>query len=251
MFDPSSIAIVVLTFLLAGTVKGVIGLGLPSVSLAVLAVLFDLETAMALLLVPSFVTNVWQGVVGGNLRRILRKLWPFLISATLAVWCGALIVKDVSPDILTGLLGALLMIYSGLSLRGLSFNLEPKSQKWWAPIVGAINGILTGMTGSFVVPGVLYLQSIGLDRNVFVQAMGVLFTLSTLALGLTLQNADLLGAELAQMSAIGLIPALAGMGLGRRIRQRLSEQQFRRLFFAALFAMGGYILLSGLFSYMA
>ncbi|MDP6830567.1 MAG: sulfite exporter TauE/SafE family protein, partial [Alphaproteobacteria bacterium] len=61
------------TFLIAGGVKGVIGLGLPTVSLALLSVLFDLPSAMALLLVPSFITNLWQGVVGGNGTAIIRR----------------------------------------------------------------------------------------------------------------------------------------------------------------------------------
>ena len=75
MFDPATILAIAAAFLIAGTVKGVIGLGLPTVSLALLAVLIDLPTAMALLLVPSFVTNLWQAMVGGNGGAILRRFW--------------------------------------------------------------------------------------------------------------------------------------------------------------------------------
>ena len=88
MFDTTTILIVV-TFLIAGTVKGVIGLGLPTVSLALLTVAIDLPTAMALLLLPSFVTNLWQALAGGHARLILQRLWPFLLLATVTVWIGA------------------------------------------------------------------------------------------------------------------------------------------------------------------
>lgn len=85
MVDVASLLVVAGTFLIAGSVKGVIGLGLPPVSLALLTVALDLPTAMALMLIPSFVTNIWQSMVGGNARAILVRLWPFLAMATLTV----------------------------------------------------------------------------------------------------------------------------------------------------------------------
>ena len=82
MFDLTTVIVVGGAFLIAGAVKGVIGLGLPTVSLGLLTVALDLQTAMALLLVPSFVTNLWQSVVGGKAKLILHRLWPFLLMAT-------------------------------------------------------------------------------------------------------------------------------------------------------------------------
>ena len=119
MFDAFTMLAVAATFLIAGTVKGVIGLGLPTVSLAILTVALDLPSAMALLLVPSLVTNVWQAVVGGNGGAILRRLWPFLLMATVTVWLGATALTRVDLALLSALLGALLVVYSGLSLAGL------------------------------------------------------------------------------------------------------------------------------------
>ncbi|MEM6623442.1 MAG: hypothetical protein AAF674_14530 [Pseudomonadota bacterium] len=78
------------TFLLAGTVKGVIGLGLPTISLAILTATLDLKTAMALMLVPSAVTNLWQGAVGGQAVALLRANWAFFATATAAVGLGGL-----------------------------------------------------------------------------------------------------------------------------------------------------------------
>ena len=88
MFEPLTVLLVAGTFLLAGTVKGVIGLGLPLVSLAFLTVALDLPTAMVLTLVPSFITNLWQAVAGGSANIIVRRLWPFLLMATVTVWIG-------------------------------------------------------------------------------------------------------------------------------------------------------------------
>jgi len=244
MFDAFTIAAIIGTFLLAGAVKGVIGLGLPTISLALLTVAVDLPNAMALLLVPSFVTNLWQAVVGGNGKVILRRLWPFLLMATGTVWLGATALVHVDLALLSALLGVLLIVYSTVSLAGLSFTITARQEIWIGPLLGTANGVLTGMTGSFVVPGVLFLQAIGLSRDMLIQAMGMLFTVSTLALAGALRGNDLLTAELGALSAMALLPAIAGMVVGQRTRRNLSEALFRRVFFVALLILGAYIIAS-------
>ena len=245
MLDATTLLVIV-TFLIAGTVKGVIGLGLPTVSLALLTVAIDLPTAMALLLVPSFVTNLWQALVGGNARLILQRLWPFLLLATVTIWIGASALSRVNLSLLSALLGALLMVYAGANLGGLRLTISPRQELWAGPLVGLVNGVLTGMTGSFVVPGVMFLQAIGLAREVLIQAMGMLFVLSTLALALALQRNALLTIEHGVLSVTALLPAILGMLFGRWIRQGISEQLFRKLFFLSLLVLGTYIIFSAM-----
>lgn len=238
--------LILATFLLAGMVKGVIGLGLPTISLALLTLVTDLPGAMALLLVPSLVTNLWQALVGAHTRLVLLRSWPFLLAATLTIWIGAQALRHVELALLSALLGALLAAYAVASLGGLHLSLSQRKARWAGPIFGGINGILTGMTGSFVVPGVIYLQTLGLNRDALIQAMGMLFALSTIALGLALQGNGLLtGKDLAWSSA-ALLPAIAGMILGQRIRRRISKPLFRQLFFVSLLALGGYIMVTAL-----
>lgn len=246
MLDPLTLAIIFATFLFAGAVKGVIGLGLPTISLALLTVAFDLTTAMALLLVPSFATNLWQAMIGGNGIAIMRRLWLFFTMATVTVGLGGLMLTRVDLDVLSALLGVLIALYAGFGIFGLSFTITPTRERWAGPLAGAVNGVLTGMTGSFVMPGVMYLQSIGLTRDMLIQAMGILFTLSTLALGISLGANDLLDRAQGLMSASGVLPAVIGMVCGQQIRHRLSEQLFRRIFFFSLMLLGLYIIASAL-----
>ena len=245
MLDATTILVMV-TFLLAGLVKGVIGLGLPTVSLALLTVAIDLPTAMALLLLPSFVTNLWQALTGGNTRLVLQRLWPFLLLATVTVWIGAGALTRVDPALLSAFLGILLVIYAAANLGGLRITISPQREVWVGPLIGLVNGVLTGMTGSFVVPGVMFLQAIGLSREVLIQAMGMLFALSTLALAIALQRNALLTTEHWVLSATGLLPAILGMVFGRRIRQAIAERLFRKVFFISLLLLGTYIIFSAL-----
>jgi len=208
MFDIITIFAVLGTFLLAGTVKGIIGLGLPTVSLALL--------------------TVTQALAGGNGGMILRRIWLFLLMACATVWLGAATLTRVDLEMLSALLGVLVVVYSLVSLAGMS-------------LTGSVNGILTGMTGAFVFPGVFYLQTLGFSRDMLIQAMGMLFTVSTLALGVSLQANNLLTLELGQMSLAALLPAIIGMALGQRIRKKLSEKLFRQIFFISLLLLGAYI----------
>ncbi|MGB5706122.1 MAG: sulfite exporter TauE/SafE family protein [Arenicellales bacterium] len=234
------------TFLLAGTVKGIIGMGLPTISLALLTIATDLPTAMALLLVPSFFTNIWQALVGGNVVAIVRRIWPFLTMAAATVWLGVAVFARMQVSYLSALLGFLLITYSLISLGGFRLTLSSHQETWAGPLVGAVNGVLTGMTGSFVVPGVMFLQSIGLSRDQLIQAMGALFTVSTLALAIALQRNNMLSAELGVVSGLGLFPAILGMMAGQWVRRRLSEVVFRRVFFISLFILGGYVFFDAL-----
>ena len=247
MPDLVTLFVVLATFLLAGTVKGIIGLGLPTVSLSLLTATIGLADAMALILVPSFITNLWQALAGGYGRAILRRLWLFLLSACATVWLGVSVLTRIEVHWLSALLGALLVVYSVIALVGLNLAITKKQESRLGPLTGSINGVLTGMTGAFVVPGVLYLQSLSLSRDMLIQAMGILFSLSTLALGISLQANNLLTIELGQLSVAALLPAVIGMAIGQRVRKKLPERHFKRIFFISLLILGAYILLNTFF----
>ena len=234
MYDPVTLFAIAATFVFAGGVKGVFGLGLPTISLGLLTATLDLPTAMALMIAPSFVTNAYQASVGGHAGVILWRIWPFLLMATATVWLGATALARVDLGVLTALLGLLLVAYGGLNLAGIRLKIPARGEEWMGPVFGAANGILTGMTGSFVVPGVMYLQGIGLSRDMLVQAMGMLFTASTVALAFALGANALLSTELGIASLITVIPSLTGMWAGRNLRRRLSEAQFRSALFIAI-----------------
>lgn len=241
MWPAEALAIVAGTFLLAGGVKGVVGLGLPTIGLALLTAAFGLKEAMALMLIPSLVTNAWQGLVGGAFSEIVRRIWSLLVLACLGVWLGAGILATSDARLLSGVLGIVLCAYALVSLASWRIPAPGRRETWLTPVIGLANGFLTGLTGSFVVPGTLYLQALGLSRDVLIQAMGVLYTVSTLALGVALAENRLLPPSLGAISAAAVIPALIGMMVGQRVRKSLSEARFRQVFFGSLLVLGVYI----------
>ena len=247
MFDPLALVFIAVTFLLAGAVKGIVGLGLPTVSLALLTVTIGLQPAMALLLVPSLVTNIWQAFVGDNTRVLLVRIWPFLAAAMLTVWVGVIVLSRVEVSLLSAMLGALVVLYSLISLTHPTMSIPRRWEGWAGPVLGATNGLLTGMTGSFVLPGVPYLQAIGLHRDMFIQAMGMLALASTVALGVSLGGQSLLTVEHGTISVLATLPTVVGMFLGQRLRHKLPEALFRRVFLLALLGVGLSIIVRSVF----
>ena len=232
--DYELITLLALTFFLAGTIEGIAGLGLPTVSLGILSLVLDLETAMALLLVPSFTTNLWQAFSGGSIGILLRRRWPFLLPATVTVWLGAALFAQIQPHWLEAILGLLLLLYAIAGLTGFRPPLRNAYERPVGVLCGMVNGALNGLTGSFVFPGMMFLQALRHNRHQFVQSMGILFTLSTLAL----QGHGRLAPSLSLSSALGLLPALIDMLIGSHIRLLLIEAQFRRVFFACVLCLG-------------
>ena len=131
MFEISTIIVILGTFLIGGLVKGVIGWGLPSISLAILTVFTNLPTSIVLMLAPSLVTNIWQATMGGKFRKILFRLWSFYLTATLTIWFGGMALLRVEFEILSALLGGLLVIYAILSLSGFNFNTKKTMSRGW------------------------------------------------------------------------------------------------------------------------
>ncbi len=235
--------ILILPFLLGGIVKGVIGTGLPTIALALLTATIGIREGMAIILLPSILTNIQQGLFGGHLKEVFNRSWTFLLATFLAIWLGATMLASFNVSTISGLLGVILLFYAAFGIWAKRLPHPGKSEIWLNPILGFINGILTGMTGSSVIPGVLYLQSLELGRDRLVQTMGLLFLTSTTTLAFALQKNQLLTLELLQLSAMAFIPSYIGMIIGIQVRKRISEQVFKRLFFIFMLLLGLYIVI--------
>ena len=230
------------TFLLAGIVKGVIGMGLPTVAMGVLAVALTPAEAAALLLIPSFVTNVWQLLAGPSFGALARRLWPMMVGVVAGTVAGAGLLASDTAAIASVTLGSALVLYAAVGLAGLRIAVLPGQEPWLGPLIGLSTGLVTGATGVFVIPAVPYLQGIGLEKDDLVQALGLSFTVSTVALAFGLLGVGAWQSGTAGLSLLALAPALVGMQLGQGLRQRIPAARFRTMFFAGLLLLGLYLI---------
>jgi uncharacterized membrane protein YfcA len=244
--DLHTLFLAALVFLLAGTVKGVVGLGLPTIAMGLLALGMAPATAATLLLAPSFVTNVWQVAPFAGLGPLLQRLAPMLIASCVGTALGGLLFGAPAGIWAALALGLTLILYAAWGLAGKQFLIPPRHEATVGAFAGLLTGLVTAATGVFVVPGVPYLQALGLSRHALIQAMGVSFTLSTVSLALMLGGTGSLAAPTLGSSVLMLLPALLGVELGKRLRHRMSPASFKRCFMLGLAALGAYMAIQSL-----
>jgi uncharacterized protein len=247
MENPALIAAIVATFVFAGFVKGVTGMGLPTVAMGALGSMISPLAAASLLIVPSFVTNIWQLFAGPHFGAVLKRLWPMMLAILVGTIAGSSLLTEGNTKVTTAALGAALVIYAIYTLLARQLRVPPHLEPWLSPVIGLVTGLVTGGTGVFVIPAVPYLQALGLEKDDLIQSLGLSFTISTIALaaGLALRGAydpGNLG-----MSALALVPALIGMWIGQIARDKISPPTFRRWFLVALLLLGTEMLLRPLF----
>ncbi|HEX8603204.1 MAG TPA: sulfite exporter TauE/SafE family protein [Pseudoduganella sp.] len=224
-----------MVFVLAGMVKGVTGMGLPTVAMALLGLVMPPLQAAAILVVPSLLTNVWQMLARQGLYPIWLRLRPMLLGVCAGTLLGGTLFGRGEGK---AILGVALVLYALLGLSSWHWKVRAAQEWWLGPVVGVATGILTALTGVFVLPAVPYLQALRLEKEELVQAMGLAFTVSTLALAVLLAGQGAWQPADAGMSFVAQLPALAGLALGTRLRGRLEPRMFRRCFFLTLLLLG-------------
>ncbi|MGO8907914.1 MAG: sulfite exporter TauE/SafE family protein [Bradyrhizobium sp.] len=247
MFQPLMLFIAA-AFLLAGFVKGAIGLGLPTVSMGLLAVTMPPANALAIVIVPAVLTNIWQTFVGPYLRDIVRRLWPLMLGLAAGIWLNAGSMTGPYARYSTIALGVLLVIHAIIGLRKFVFSVARRDEKWIGAIVGLITGVISAATGVQVIPSMPYFQAIGMERDELVQALGVFFTVATVALAFNLSSAGLLDESTTWPGVVALACSFTGMAVGQAVRSRMEPEAFRRWFLISMIFLGIYLAGSAIYN---
>ena len=238
-------------FLLAGFVKGVIGLGLPTVSMGLLAVSMPPAHALAIVIVPGILTNIWQTFAGPYFLGIVKRLWPLLLGLAVGIRLDGNMMTGPYARYGTVLIGVLLVTYAIVSLRKFTVTVRPQDEKWVGGVIGLTTGVISGATGVQVVPSMPFMQALGMKKDELIQALGVFFTVATMALAFNLTAAGLLNASTALPGAVAMAGAFIGMFIGQAVRSRMQPEAFRRWFLIAMILLGIYLVASAIYNVLA
>ena len=239
-------AFIAAVFLLAGGVKGVLGLGLPTVAMGLLSVVMTPAEAAGIVVIPALVTNVWQVALGPALLMLVRRLAWMIVATVIGTFSTVGFLTTSSTSTATGALGAVLAAYGIYGLVGVRLEISPRREPWLSPLVGFGTGVLNGATGVFVIPTAPYLASLRLDKEELVQSLGINAFVCPLALAAALMVHGQFRMDVAGSWVIALLFSLVGMYVGQMVRKRAAEQVFRRGFFVGLLALGMYMCLRAL-----
>jgi uncharacterized protein len=233
-------------FFFAGLAKGVSGLGLPTVGIGLLSIAMPPARAAVLMVVPALITNIWQMLSGPGLWRLVRRLWLMQIGVCLGVWAGAGLMTGSKSEFASVALGIALIAYAATGLLKAHVPRVPAQTEWWlGTVVGGATGLITAATGVFVIPAVPYLQALRFPREAFGKALGLSFTVSTIALAFSLGASGTLDRSSGAYSLLALFPALVGMAAGQRLLRMMRPATFQRWFFSGLMILGAHLAIRG------
>ena len=85
-------------FFVAGIVKGLVGIGLPTITLAATSLVLPLSDTIALIALPTVAANLWQASVGGQFRRIVRRQWPLIVPMVVTLFLTMWLIGRKTPQ---------------------------------------------------------------------------------------------------------------------------------------------------------
>ncbi|WP_119166289.1 sulfite exporter TauE/SafE family protein [Algihabitans albus] len=224
--------------LLGGTVKGTIGIGLPLVSVPLLAMQLPVPTAIAVLGLPVLISNLVQMNVGGGLRPAVARFWPLLAALVCGILIGAHLLAAIDERRLSLFLGCLVIVFALLNLVGGRLTIPLSAERWIGPPLGFAAGVLGGLSSFFGPPVVMYFVALKMPKTSFVSAIALIYFAGTLPLYAAMAWLSLFGLPEVALSALALLPVGVGLWIGQHLRQRLPQDLFSRLVLVLLTVIG-------------
>lgn len=242
LLDPQTLLLGALVFLLSGTVKGVLGIGLPLIGVPLLSFMVPVPTAIALLSIPILLSNLWQMFQGEGLSDAVRRFWPLLLALIVGITIGARLLVEFDQATIDPLLGSLLILISLANLLDWRPRITPNMERYLSPVIGLAGGLLGGMTSFFGPPIVIYMVSLRLPRERFISAIAVAYLCGVVPLNVSLAFYEFLTLDEALVSLAAMLPVFAGMLAGQRLRRLLPQEVFRKTLLIVLMIVGAMLI---------
>lgn len=223
---------------LGGLAKGMIGLGLPLVSVPLLSYMMSVREAIALMVIPMVMTNMYQMFNRGRLNVVVSRFWLLLVGLMVGIAVGGYFLTALSTSALEAILGTVVLLSSLMSLLRGTRGIPRHVESWANPTVGFGAGILGGIAGLWGAPLGAYLAALEMDKEDFIASIGVSFSIASVALLITLIAYGAFGLPQWITSGIAALPALAGLFVGQTMRRFVSQEGFRRVVLGTLMITG-------------
>jgi uncharacterized membrane protein YfcA len=247
-FEPAGIiAAVVCSLIVAGLLKGTIGVGMPVVALPLLSQFIDIKSAAMLLSMPLILSNVPQALEGGRTGRCLMQLMPVILGMIPGLVLGVLALLALDAHVARTIAGVVLMSVGGITLLAPKLQLQPRLVLPTGITCGFFGGILGGIAA---MPGPLvfiFLIAKGLSGKAFTKEASLYLVVSAGVLAILLTASRQFDWLDVLVSTAAMLPVVLGMYVGQHLRDRIAPAAFRKLVLVAVIAAGADLLRQGLF----
>lgn len=225
-------------YLVAGSIKGLTGIGFSTSCLPIMVLQLDIKVAIPLVIVPSVVSNIAVMIQAGGFHQALRRFWSLYLGSVPGLLLGLWILVSINVDLAKAILGLVLVVYTLWALNSSEIHLSGRWEKLLKVPVGFCTGLINGVTGSQMMPSMPYLLSLGLKKSDFVQTINISFTLSSLVMLIGMNRLGYVDLNLFLLALAGLIPVLSTVYLAGLLQKKLSGAAYRKLVLVFLLLMG-------------
>lgn len=236
--DVSFLLFLALAMAVGGLVKGLVGIGLPMASVAILSSAIDVRFALGLITLPIVLTNLWQACHAGRPLEVLRRFWLLLALMLVCIWLGAGLVVRLPGEVLYGVIGSAVVVFTSASYFTPRWTLPQRVESWAGPVAAVVSGFLGGISTIWGPPLVMYFVMIRLPKEAFIRATGLIWFAASIPLLLGYVRNGILDAATAQLSAAACLPSFAGLWVGQWLRDRIDPETFRKVLLFVLCLIG-------------
>lgn len=244
----ATLAVLCGALLLGGTVKGVIGTAYPVIAVPLMSAVVDVPTAVALAVLPSVASNVWQARLTRAAWPLAKRLWPVIVPLCAGLWWSAGLMTAARPATLFLALGVLVVGFAVLSLVNPNLRIPRRAERSAGALAGAFAGLIGGFSTIFGPPITIYLVALDLEKEEFIRSIGLVFFAGSLMLAASYWAHDVLGPDNLAWALAACVPVVLGYLMGERLRRHIDQARFRKLLLIALVVIGLNLLRRGVFA---
>lgn len=226
------------SLLTAGIVKGILGIGVPVVSVSLLSLVVSVPMAVSLLPVPILLSNIWQSLHSGRFESTLRRFGPLITALVIGTFAGARLLVDIDQRALIGIVGAAVLVFAVSAHFPRHLHLSRGAERWLGVPIGFFAGVLGGMTTFFGPPLIMFLFALNLDKDEFVGTISTVYLCAAVPLAVALGMFGFMGPQEYLWSSAAAAPLLLGVLVGQWLRSRISQSAFRRGLLLMLVVVG-------------
>ncbi|WP_218141168.1 sulfite exporter TauE/SafE family protein [Citreimonas salinaria] len=227
-----------IVFLAAGTVKGIVGIGLPAMAVGVMSQFVDARTSIALVMFPMITSNAWQVFRGGRIALTMKTYKWFVVVLAVGVWPVTAFAAAVNESIMQGALGIIILVFVVVNGLSLVPPLPMRHDTLCQIAAAATAAVFGGLSAVWAPPILIYLASRGIDKDEFMRASGLLILVGSIPLCVGYAQQGLLTGSLSLASALMIVPSIVGFTVGELLRRRVSPEGFRIVLLTVFAALG-------------
>lgn len=214
---------------LGGLVKGATGAGAPVLAIPALAMLYDVKLAVAIMMVPNLVTNIWQ--LHQHHKNLLPNqfVWSFALSGAFGALMGSWFLATLPQSTLSFIVAIGVFAYVAFRLLRSTWVLSYSYALKICIPVGLVAGTLQGASGISAPISLSFFNAMRLERAVFIASISVYFIAMTLVQIPALMALGIMHAVHFLSGTLALIPILLFMPVGQMLARRFSRDLFDRI----------------------